>query len=107
MNRTIKVLLLLTVVFTLWYCSPKVLPPSSSELNQLKQSNPAVDTSNIVRGYDLFSRNCQKCHRLKNPANFTEEEWDKILPKMAKRTKLTSDEVGLVHTYVTTFSKKI
>jgi mono/diheme cytochrome c family protein len=107
MKRTIKLFLLLSGIFALWYCSPKVLPPTSSELNQLKQSNPAVDTSNIARGYDLFARNCNKCHGLKNPANFTIEQWNSILPKMAKRTKLTPDEVELVHTYVTTFSKKI
>ena len=106
MKRTIKILFLLTTVFGLWYCSPKVLPPTSSELNQLKQSNPETDTSTIVRGYDVYARSCHKCHGLKNPANFTNEQWNKILPVMAKRAKLTQDEVGLVHTYVTTFSKK-
>jgi len=106
MKSTIKVLLLISVVFTLWYCSSKVLPPTSSELNQFKQTNPAIDTSSIAKGYDIYARSCHKCHGLKNPGNFTNEQWNKILPTMAKRAKLKEDEIELVHNYVTLYSKK-
>jgi mono/diheme cytochrome c family protein len=106
MKRTIKVLLLISVVFTLWYCSAKVLPPTTSELIQFKQINPEVDTSSITKGYDIYARSCHKCHGLKTPGNFTNEEWNKILPTMAKRAKLTENEIGLVHNYVKMYSKK-
>jgi mono/diheme cytochrome c family protein len=107
MKNAIKFLLSIVVISTLWYCSSKVLPPTSSQLIQLKQTNPEVDTSKISMGYDLFSNNCHKCHGLKNPSNFTTDQWNTILPKMASRAKLKPEEIELVHTYVTTFSKKI
>jgi mono/diheme cytochrome c family protein len=106
MKRTIKLLASLSVIFTLFYCSAKVLPPTSAQLTQLKQTNPAMDTSLVVKGYDVFARSCHKCHGLKNPGKFTLDEWNKILPVMDKRAKLTQDEKDLLFTYVSTFSKK-
>jgi cytochrome c len=107
MKRTIKLILSLFVVSFLLYCSPKVLPPTSSDLSQIKQVNPDVDTSSVARGYTIFARSCHKCHGLKNPANYTIEKWDKVLPVMAKKAKLNEDETGLVKIYVAAFCKKI
>ena len=58
-------------------------------------------TPELAEGKDLFVNNCAKCHSLKNPNNYTAEEWKPILDKMAKRAKISDAEKEKVYKYVT------
>ncbi len=96
---------MLFIAFTFWFCSPKVLPPTTAQLQNVKSQYPDMDTVAINKGYILFSENCNKCHRLKNPGNYSDEEWHKILPVMSKKAKLNPEETDLIQTYVLAFSE--
>jgi cytochrome c5 len=54
----------------------------------------------LQQGRSLFVANCQSCHNLPNPDDYTSGGWSSILNSMAPRTSLSSSEVTLVYKYV-------
>lgn len=53
----------------------------------------------FVQGKTLTETNCIKCHRMKDPARFTEEQLNKIIPNMAKKAKISDADKDLVLKY--------
>ena len=51
---------------------------------------PGVTTEK--QAYKIYIRSCTSCHALKDPAKYTAEQWEPILPKMFVKAKLTSSE---------------
>ena len=88
-----KILAIAVVGFVICSCSKKLIIPSGEEKKGL--------TPELAEGKDLFVNNCAKCHSLKNPNNYTAEEWKPILDKMAKRAKISDAEKEKVYKYVT------
>jgi cytochrome c2 len=56
--------------------------------------------NNIEEGEKLFAANCVKCHALKDPKNFTAEEWKEIVPRMAVKAKIDTDTENKILEYV-------
>ena len=52
-------------------------------------------------GRTLYMDNCNSCHSLYSPDDYTPIQWRSILPNMAPRTGMTSSEILLVTKYVT------
>ena len=61
--------------------------------------------SQMAEGKTIFENNCNKCHGLKMPAEFTVREWNKILPDMSRKSNLTDAQAGLVRAWVITNAK--
>jgi mono/diheme cytochrome c family protein len=57
--------------------------------------------SDLQQGRTLFVNNCQACHNLPNPDDYSKSGWSTILSAMAPRTALSSSQVTLVYKYVT------
>jgi len=74
-------------------CSKKLVMPSGEVKKGL--------TPELAEGKELFVNNCAKCHSLKNPNDYSPEEWKPILDKMAKRAHLSDAEKQKVYNYVT------
>ncbi len=74
-------------------CSKKLVMPSGEEKKGL--------TPELAEGKSLFVNNCAKCHNLKNPNNYTKEEWTPILLRMQKKAKITDAEREAIYNYVT------
>jgi len=55
----------------------------------------------LQQGRSLFVANCQSCHNLPNPDDYTASGWTSILSVMSPRTSLSSSQVTLVYKYVT------
>ncbi len=58
------------------------------------------------QGRGLFEKTCGNCHDLPVPGAFTISQWDEILPKMFKQSKMSYDDAGLVKAYVVFNAKK-
>lgn len=58
-------------------------------------------TPELAEGKSLFVNNCAKCHNLKNPNNYTTEEWTPILLRMQKKAKITDADREAIYNYVT------
>ncbi len=55
----------------------------------------------LQQGRTLYMDNCNSCHSLYSPDDYTPAQWRTILPNMAPRTGMTSAQILLVTKYVT------
>lgn len=75
-------------------CSPKTTAADTKE-KALQFPNTEVE-----EGYNLTAQHCARCHKLKTVDNYTREQWDKILPNMAKKAKLTPEQEATINEYI-------
>jgi hypothetical protein len=55
----------------------------------------------LTQGRALYISNCNACHQLYNPDNFTITQWRSIISSMAPRTSMSAADVQLVTKYLT------
>lgn len=53
-------------------------------------------------GRDIYLRQCSTCHSIEPIGEYSRVSWARILPKMARLSKLSEQETGLVTDYVMT-----
>lgn len=88
-----KTLFLISSVIVLSACTPK-----TTETTDVKSSEfPSQD---IASGNQLYKDYCGKCHEHKVVTDYTHEQWKKIVPNMAKKSKLDSIQESKVLQYV-------
>ena len=72
-------------------------PPVTPELVRNSQAQPA----RLERGLRVYQENCAKCHSFENPAYYsTEKLANRIIPAMAKKSKLGPDDEQAVLIYL-------
>jgi hypothetical protein len=64
-------------------------------------SNPPSDVS-LVAGRRLYVNKCARCHKLYDPANYSETEWREWIDKMSRKAKLKSEQEELLSRYLDT-----
>lgn len=84
----------------------KLIVPTQPDADYAAQSFPGTSLEDLNQGRLLYKDNCGKCHLLKKPSSRTEEEWRKIVPKMAKKAKIDAQKEDLILRYVITMSRK-
>jgi hypothetical protein len=52
---------------------------------------------------NLYVAKCAKCHKFYNPADYSQEEWDKWMRKMSRKAKLNPEQSQLLHEYLAAF----
>jgi mono/diheme cytochrome c family protein len=57
--------------------------------------------ADLQQGRSLYSSNCNSCHGLYMPENYTPSQWRSVLSIMAPRTQMTAAQILLVTKYVT------
>lgn len=60
----------------------------------------------FLEGKLVNEKNCGSCHKLKDPARFTEQQLNKIIPNMAKKAKITDAEKDVVLKYYVASGKR-
>ena len=48
----------------------------------------------------LYLGKCAKCHKLHDPAKYTDEKWDEWMGKMTKKSKLKPEQAELLARYI-------
>ncbi len=91
-----KLLAIIIISLVAFACSHKT---SSTTQTTLKESSATVTHEQYVEGRSVYEVNCQRCHALKNPQNYTLDEWSKWVDKMAPKAKLTDEQKTLVLNY--------
>lgn len=80
-------------------------PAIQTEAN-IKTSTAAANESPMtIAGHAIFDAKCGQCHGLKNPADYTTQQWVPIVHRMATKAKLDSMETANVLAYVTSYAK--
>jgi hypothetical protein len=60
----------------------------------------------IVAAKKIYVTKCAKCHKLYDPASYTDTEWESWMQKMGKKSKLKPEQYDLLARYLDTFRKK-
>lgn len=79
---------------------------SGSGSGSLYQPTSADVTANatleqLQQGRALYTSNCNACHYLYSPDDFSASTWPSIVAQMAPNTKMSSSQVSLVLKYLT------
>jgi mono/diheme cytochrome c family protein len=55
----------------------------------------------LTQGRALYISNCNACHQLYNPDNYTPTQWRSIVSTMGPRTSMSASDIQLVTKYLT------
>ncbi|WP_118972827.1 c-type cytochrome [Taibaiella koreensis] len=98
---------LASAVLFLAYCTPKAGKTVAATPVETKEQIVArYPPDQLEKGHTLFTGNCAKCHKLKDPGSRTPAEWDKVLQRMIPKAKLSPDDGALVRAYLIANSKQ-
>ncbi len=92
-------------------CAKKISPAGKSNMKsktaaeEVAEEKGKYTEAQIGHGAIIFQNNCEKCHKLKQPAEFTVKQWDKILPDMSGKAKLNKEDAGILRAWVVTNAK--
>src|SRR5690606_26230761 len=90
-------------------CSPKVATSVAAT-----PATPAEKVAEVKRNYTeaqmeegrlVYQGSCGKCHKLFTPESRDVEKWEKVLPRMVKRSKLDDTTAGKVRAYLLAHAK--
>jgi len=54
----------------------------------------------LTQGRALYISNCNACHQLFNPDNYTPTQWRSIVSTMGPRTSMSSSDIQLITKYL-------
>ncbi len=75
-------------------CSPKTTTVAEAP-ETLNFPNETVSN-----GFALYGTECSKCHKAKEVKKYSREDWNTILPRMAKKAKLEGDQEATIDAYI-------
>ncbi len=61
--------------------------------------------SDLKTARKLYIVKCAKCHKLHDPAGYTDSEWAAWMAKMAKKARLKKDQEELLSRYLDTLRR--
>jgi hypothetical protein len=103
--KKISIIILMAVIT--YACSKKTITTQAAPA-AASTTTPAVDSVATMQamGRIIFTNRCGRCHALKNPSNYTEQQWTNILKMMAPKARLTETETAQVHAFLLANAKK-
>ncbi|MDP4197692.1 MAG: cytochrome c [Bacteroidota bacterium] len=87
-------------------CSGSLPEPTSEQVQWASNKWSGISISELSEGRNLYIDKCSGCHSLKDPSDYTEEEWGTVLKKMSRKAKLTDAEYEKISHYISTMSKR-
>ena len=101
-----KIAIIIICIAFIGCASVSNLKPAGSELTAMQQKVPGITLDKAEQGFKLYKFNCSGCHYLHKPNGYTITGWEKVLPEMLLRAKITSDkEKQLITDYLFAKSK--
>ncbi|MFN5621006.1 MAG: hypothetical protein ACK478_06880 [Flavobacteriales bacterium] len=67
---------------------------------------PGATLATLNQGKTLYEDNCGKCHGLKSPSAYNEEQWGKHVKRMAPKARIDKPTEDLILQYVVTMCGK-
>jgi len=101
------------IVFALFVasCSPKIMTLTQADADRGATKFPGITVEELKRGKAVYDEKCTMCHGAKKASAFTEDQWRKIVPGMAKKANkdgtehISSADQDVILKYVITMSK--
>ena len=87
-----KTLFIITCIIFFGCATVSNLKPNEKELVIMQQKVPGISLEEAQAGFKLYKFSCSGCHNLHKPDAYTISGWEKILPEMISRAKLSSEK---------------
>ena len=87
-----KKLILFSSFFALVSCSTQLYIPI--------QSAADVSLEDLVKGRDLYVKNCASCHHLYSPNKFDAKKWELTLKDMQEEAEISDADTKLIYHYL-------
>ncbi|TAL40872.1 MAG: hypothetical protein EPN92_13865 [Chitinophagaceae bacterium] len=101
-----KILTILLSVLLIGCATVSTLRPNETDLAVMQRKSPGISLEAAQQGFKLYKYNCAGCHYLHKPDAYTVSGWEKVLPEMLGRAKITSEkEQQLIKNYLFAKSK--
>src|SRR4051812_157514 len=111
MKKTVLLLSLVTGVLFLTNCTYKSVGSMATKTTTpeaaVAELNKKYTEAQLQEGKIIWEAACMKCHSLIAPEGHSVEKWERILPRMVKRARLTDEQSGKVRAYVLTHTKRM
>ena len=89
-----KIVFLSLTLLTLAACSPK----TTATVEEVKSTE--FPNTDVAEGNNLYTMHCGRCHGLKTVEDYNKEQWEKIVPNMAAKSKLDATQENKILQYV-------
>jgi cytochrome c5 len=103
-----KSILLSATLLVLVACASKkaTISLTDTDASRAATKYPGASLATLQKGKALYEENCSKCHGLKSPTAYNEEQWGKHVKRMAPKAKIDKPTEELILQYVVTMSGK-
>jgi nitrate/TMAO reductase-like tetraheme cytochrome c subunit len=64
-----------------------------------------VSTDSLLIGRNLYVNHCGSCHNLHLPEQYTRAHWEKEMPEMQRKAKISDEETRLITKFLLVRSK--
>jgi nitrate/TMAO reductase-like tetraheme cytochrome c subunit len=72
---------------------------------QTDADHAGFSTDSLLMGRNLYVNHCDACHNLYLPEKFSQKHWEKEIPEMQHKAKITKDESRLIAKFILARSK--
>lgn len=97
-KRLYRIILLAATL--LCACSPALYMPTMEDTNRT-----GVSTDSLMMGRTLYANHCGSCHNLHLPEQYTRSHWEKEIPFMKRKAKISDKEAQLITNFLLARSK--
>jgi cytochrome c len=98
-----KTSIILFILFILVSCARKTAPQIPERTVASRSVNIEADLKgDPVKGKQLFSAGCKRCHGLPEAGQFTRSRWEAVLPAMIRNAGLDGQEAADIREFINT-----
>jgi hypothetical protein len=84
----------------LFTCQKNSIDTSSLYAPSTANVTANATLAELQEGRILYIENCNRCHGLYSPDNFSVTQWKSVLNSMAQKTSMSASDIQLVTKYV-------
>ena len=95
MNSKKRYRSLFAALLLLCACSPALYLPTIADADRT-----GVSTDSLLIGRTLYVNHCGSCHNLHLPERYTRDHWEKEIPEMQQKAKISAEEAKLISNFV-------
>ncbi len=86
-------------------CAGAVPVPASTHVEYASRRWPGTRLQDLSAGRELYILKCSGCHSLHAPKELSGQQWEKTVPEMMMRSRLTKEEADLMLRYLESASE--